>query len=97
MLKGTGGSKGAALFLWVLGSVATIAGLQIPISINYAGNRFSNVVSSLLIFLEFGLLLPFNGGEFIYVLLGSFLYCIGLFLTNLLLSSYESLIKSQNT
>ena len=30
VLVGTGGSKGAALFLWVLGSIATIAGLQIP-------------------------------------------------------------------
>ena len=29
VLKGTGGSKGAALFLWVLGSIATLAGLQI--------------------------------------------------------------------
>lgn len=27
VLKGTGGSKGAALFLWVLGSIATLAGL----------------------------------------------------------------------
>ncbi|MCJ1347406.1 hypothetical protein MMC31_005631, partial [Peltigera leucophlebia] len=26
VLSGTGGSKGAALFLWVLGSIATIAG-----------------------------------------------------------------------
>lgn len=31
VLTGTGGSKGAALFLWVLGSIATLAGLQIPI------------------------------------------------------------------
>lgn len=47
VLTGTGSSKGAALFLWVLGSITTLTGL--------------------LIYLEFGMLLPYNGGEFIYL------------------------------
>jgi hypothetical protein len=52
------------LFLWVVGGIMTLAG--------YDNGKpklavIAHIVNRLLIYLEFGILLPYNGGEFIYV------------------------------
>lgn len=59
------GSKWAALLMWIFGSLYSFA--------RYFVIRFGHVIclyailDSILIYLEYGLAWPFNGGEFVYV------------------------------
>lgn len=61
------GSKGGSIILWVTGGFMTLSGLVYP---NILQRAVLTRYYSLLIYLEFGIALPFNGGELVYV--GSF-------------------------
>lgn len=61
------GSKGASLFLWVTGGFMTLSGLvENPYTFS-SSTVLIIYCYSLIVYLEFGLALPFNGGELVYV------------------------------
>ena len=60
------GSKLAALLMWIFGACYSFARYCVITSC-YVLHTLINIWRSILIYLEYGLAWPFNGGEYIYV------------------------------